>query len=137
VNGACNAKHRLFLDPGAFLTLSSIWVILFFQVRRNCERGMTLAHGKGNPIANPLLVLREEFDDWAVLFNPDSGDAYGLNPVGVFVWKLLDGLHTEEDIFRELKTHCDDVPGDANLHVIDFVEDLVKKGFVGYEVAKA
>ena len=26
------------------------------------------------PIANPLIVLREEFDDWAILFDPDSGD---------------------------------------------------------------
>ena len=25
------------------------------------------------PIANPLVVLREEFDDWAVLFDPDKG----------------------------------------------------------------
>jgi hypothetical protein len=25
------------------------------------------------PIANPYVMLREEFDDWAVLFNPDTG----------------------------------------------------------------
>ena len=43
------------------------------------------------PVANPLVVLREEFDDWAVLFDPDTGNAFGLSPVGVFVWKLLDG----------------------------------------------
>jgi hypothetical protein len=28
-----------------------------------------------NPIANPLIVLREEFDDWAILFDPDTGSA--------------------------------------------------------------
>ena len=43
------------------------------------------------PIANPVCVLREEFDDWAVLFNPDTADAVGINPVGVAVWKLMDG----------------------------------------------
>ncbi len=24
------------------------------------------------PLVNPGVVLREEFDDWAVLFNPDT-----------------------------------------------------------------
>ena len=43
-----------------------------------------------NPVANPLIVLREEFDDWAILFDPDTGSAVGINPVGVAIWKVLD-----------------------------------------------
>ena len=46
------------------------------------------------PIAAPFVLLREEFDDWAVLFNPDAAfgfGGFGLNPTGVSVWKLLDG----------------------------------------------
>jgi hypothetical protein len=27
------------------------------------------------PIANPVVVLREKFDDWAILFNPDTAGA--------------------------------------------------------------
>ncbi|MBI5568490.1 MAG: SynChlorMet cassette protein ScmD [Desulfomonile tiedjei] len=88
------------------------------------------------PVANPLLVLREEFDDWAVLFDPDSGEAFGLNPVGVFIWKRLDGLHTEEDILKELTEECEDIPEDAATHVSEFIEDLVSRGFAGYEVGK-
>jgi len=57
--------------------------------------------GNEKPVANPLVVLREEFDDWAVLFDPDSGNAFGLNPLGVFIWKLLDGHRTIEDIRRK------------------------------------
>jgi hypothetical protein len=41
------------------------------------------------PVANPLIVLHEEFDDWAILLDPDRGNAFGLNPTGIFVWKLL------------------------------------------------
>ena len=89
---------------------------------------------KPNPVANPLLVLREEFDDWAVLFDPDSGEAFGLNPVGVFIWKRLDGLHTEEDILRELTEECESISEDAAAHVTEFIEDLVSRGFAGYEV---
>ena len=49
------------------------------------------------PAANPLIVLREEFEDSAILYNPDSGSTFGLNPLGVFIWKRLDGHHSEED----------------------------------------
>jgi hypothetical protein len=29
-----------------------------------------------------LVLLREEFDDWAVLYDPDTGYGFGLNPTG-------------------------------------------------------
>jgi len=40
---------------------------------------------KEYPIANPMVVFREEFDDWAVLFDPDSNETFGLNPVSAFI----------------------------------------------------
>jgi SynChlorMet cassette protein ScmD len=57
------------------------------------------------PLANPLVVLREEFDDWAILFDPDTGHAYGLNPVSVFIWKHLDGKHTMANILESLQAN--------------------------------
>ncbi len=87
-----------------------------------------------NPIANPQIVLREEFDDWAVLFDPDSGDAFGINPVSVFIWKLLDGEHGLTDILKKLHENCKNVPGDAESDINDFVNDLVERGFAGYGV---
>jgi len=85
------------------------------------------------PIANPLATLREDFDDWAILFDPDSGEGHGLNPVSVFIWKLLDGKHTTRDIMSELRENCDDMPDDAENLVETFVKDLVERGFAGYE----
>ncbi len=85
------------------------------------------------PVANPTVVLREEFDDWAVLYDPDSGDAYGLDPVGVFVWRLLDGEHTDEGILDKLRQECEDgIPDEAPEHLTAFIEDLTSKGLVGY-----
>jgi SynChlorMet cassette protein ScmD len=89
-----------------------------------------------NPIANPLLVLREEFDDWAVLFDPDTGDSFGLNPVSVFIWKHLDGNHTAEDILKALRSECQDAPEDAETFVKEFIDDLLEKGLVGFEFEK-
>ena len=92
-----------------------------------------MAADVSKPIANPLIVLREEFDDWAILFDPDSGEGHGLNPVSVFIWKCLDGKHTVEDIMAELRENCDDMPEDAEKLVETFVKDLVERGFAGYE----
>ena len=87
-----------------------------------------------NPIANPLIVLREEFDDWAILFDPDTGDAFGLNPIGVRIWKWLDGNHSVEEILRDLQEGYEDVPDEARSDLQEFIEDLVQRGLVGYEI---
>ncbi len=86
------------------------------------------------PIANPVVVLREEFDDWAILFNPDTAEAVGINPVGVAIWKLIDGWRGVEQIVTEIKESFSGVPDGVNKEVSAFVDDLAEKGFVGYEI---
>ncbi len=88
------------------------------------------------PIANPVVVLREEFDDWAVLFNPDTADAMGINPVGVAIWNLMDGRHTMAEIVTKIQQQFSDVPETAFEELAAFVGDLAEKGFVGYEVGE-
>ncbi len=85
------------------------------------------------PLANPLIVLREEFDDWAILFDPDKGDAYGLNTVSVFIWQRLDGKHTVADILQEMQTQYDGVPAEAETHIREFIDHLMGKGLAGYQ----
>ena len=85
-------------------------------------------------IANPIVVLREEFDDWAVLFNPDTAYAVGTNPVGVAVWKRLDGKRSLEDIVSEIKNSFEDTPDAAFKEIAAFVNTLAEKGFVGLEL---
>ena len=85
------------------------------------------------PIANPFVVLREEFDDWAVLFNPDTGHGFGLNPTGVYAWKLVDGEHTIDDLLEDIHHHADSVPEEAGEHIKAFVDALVAKGLAGLD----
>ncbi len=86
------------------------------------------------PIANPLVVLREEFDDWAVLFDPDTGETYGLDPVGVFIWKLLDGNNDIPEILEKLRQACEGgIPEEAPDHLSEFIEDLTNRGLAGYQ----
>ena len=86
------------------------------------------------PVPNPVVVLREEFDDWAVLFNPDTAEAVGINPVGVVMWKLMDGKHTLEDIMGEVRDRFTDVPESSLDEITDFVNNLAESGFVGYDL---
>jgi SynChlorMet cassette protein ScmD len=100
---------------------------------RNCATEEKMVAGQ-NPIANPVAVLREEFDDWAVLFNPDTAEAVGVNPVGVSIWKLMDGRRSVEEIAASLREGYDQVPDGVAEEVDRFVADLAERGFVGYEV---
>ena len=88
----------------------------------------------GKPVANPLVVLREEFDDWGVLFDPDSGEGYGINPVSIFIWKHLDGKHTLPDIHTKLHEECKNVPDNALDKIEAFAQYLVEHGLAGHEL---
>ena len=86
------------------------------------------------PIVNPVVVLRKEFDDWAVLFNPDSAEAVGINPVGVAIWELLAEDCTMDNIVENIRQDFAGVPGCAADEIKSFINDLAERGFVGFEV---
>jgi SynChlorMet cassette protein ScmD len=81
-----------------------------------------------------VVVFRKEFDDWAVLFNPDTADAVGINPVGVVVWKLLDGQNSLQKIVSEIEGRFASVSDAVIQHITSFVDDLAERGFVVYEL---
>lgn len=87
-----------------------------------------------SPVANPVAVLREEFDDWAVLYNPDSGAAVGINPIGVAIWKLADGRRTVQGITQAIIDAFTDAPGSAPEEIKAFVDSLARHGFLGLPV---
>ncbi len=51
----------------------------------------------GCPIASPEIAVDQE-DDGALLFNPESGEVQILNTTGAFLFRLLDGSHSREDL---------------------------------------
>ena len=86
------------------------------------------------PIVNPVVVLRKEFDDWAVLFNPDTAEAVGINPVSVAIWELLDQQIDIHEIADTIRQDFADVPGSATEEIETFINDLVERGFLGAEL---
>jgi len=86
------------------------------------------------PIVNPNVVLREEFDDWAVLFDPDTANAVGVNPVGVAIWKRLDGKHSLEQIAEEIRDMFSKIPEKIGEDVAVFIQQLADAGMIGREI---
>jgi len=89
---------------------------------------------KKTPLQNPLTVLRVEFDDWAILFDPDRAMTMGINPTGVAVWKLIDGQKEIEDIVKGIKEKFSDVSISAEKEISDFIDELYRNGFIGYSL---
>jgi SynChlorMet cassette protein ScmD len=85
---------------------------------------------QSKPVGKPHIRLREESDEWVILFDPDTANARVLNPIGVFVWRLLDGTHSAQEISDKVRAHYDNVPEEAEQQVAEFIEVLIKTGFV-------
>jgi len=85
------------------------------------------------PFANPEIVYREDFDDWAVLFDPDTAETYGLDEVGSFIWKKIDGKTPSENILNSLFEEFDNVPENAPEHLEKFLNGLEENGLMGYK----
>lgn len=81
---------------------------------------------------NPSAVFREEFDNSAILFNPDNGDIFSLNATGKVIWKALaEGCADEAAVLRKLAEACDaPLPEGAENDVKEFIAALKEKGFV-------
>jgi hypothetical protein len=78
--------------------------------------------------------LRVEFDDWAILFDPDSANTMGINPTGVAIWGLIDGQKGIEDIVKGIKEKFSDISISVEMEISDFIDELYKKGFIGYSL---
>jgi SynChlorMet cassette protein ScmD len=80
---------------------------------------------------NPDIVLREEYDDWAVLFDPNTGKTCGISPTGVFIWKQLDGSKAKADILLALGDACEGgLPAEASDDYDKFIAQLLEDGLV-------
>ena len=80
---------------------------------------------------NQVVVLREEFDDWAVLYNPDNAQAVGTNPIGVEIWKNLDGKRSVEDIIAGIQKEYNNVSENVDTDIQTFIQKLLEHGLIG------
>ena len=80
---------------------------------------------------NPDVVLREEDEDGALLFNPDTNQVKVLNSTGLVIWKLCDGGHSVLDMEKALVEAFEGAEAEAvGQDVETFLSGLVQSKFV-------
>ena len=81
------------------------------------------------PSVLPQISLREELDDWALLFNPDTGKAVGLTPTGVTIWRCLAAGNNLSGIIQALTDEFDPIPEDPEEDIQYFCDLIVRLGY--------
>jgi hypothetical protein len=81
--------------------------------------------------ANPEVVLREEDDDGALLFNPDTNDVKVLNHSGLLIWKTCQTVQSHPAIIQTIRDHFDEVPEETvDRDVETFLASLLESGYL-------
>ena len=82
-------------------------------------------------VVNPTMVLREEDDACAILFDPDSGRVRILNTTATAVWKLIDGKRTLSEAIELLEDQFEGMDAEAEDQVLALVGELIRMGALG------
>ena len=86
----------------------------------------------GRYMTNPDVVLREEDEDGALIYNPDTDQIKVINPTGLFIWQQCDGSKDLAGIVSAMKESYDEVPEDEVTEQVEkFINDMVNTGFIG------
>lgn len=81
-------------------------------------------------IIKPGIIFRCEFDDTGILFNPDNGKIFGLNPNSKLIWECLEKNMDKPEILATMATYVDSLPEHIGVDYDEFIEQLRIKELV-------
>ncbi len=82
-------------------------------------------------LRNPDVALRDEDDDGALLFNPDTNQVLVLNPTALCVWNHCDGSSDLPSLIGAVKDRFAEVPEETVCRDIErFIEDMAAGGYL-------
>ena len=83
-------------------------------------------------LADPDVSFRREDDDGGILYNAETDSLEVINPVATEIWKFLSAPRTQADVVAHLCETCEGAAREqVEKDVAEFVESLLKKGFIG------
>jgi hypothetical protein len=65
-----------------------------------------------------------------VVLQLSSGQYHGLNGMGLLVWTLIDGEHTEADVIAEVRARVADPPPDIDATIGAFLHELRERELI-------
>jgi len=83
----------------------------------------------------PNLILKEEPDNWAILYNPEDGYSFGINPVSVVILKHLQEKSkvNVSELFPIVKKAFQNATGNIETDVEKFLNKLLERKLVYVE----
>jgi hypothetical protein len=81
-------------------------------------------------ISVPAHVLVRSFENESVLLNLQSEYYHGLDDVGTGMWNALVQSKSVQEAYESLLSEYDVDPENLRQDLIDFVEELTKRGLV-------
>ncbi len=83
------------------------------------------------PLPKEDILVREEEDEFIILFRPEFGTIKRLNYVGTHIWKNCDGKHSVAEIVDHLTTIFKDVDkGTLQKDTLQFLNTLEEMGLI-------
>ncbi len=83
-------------------------------------------------LTNPDLVIREEDENGALVFNPDTNDVKIINHTGISILNICSQKIAVSDIVNELNEQHDIQEGtDVETDVKNFLDEMIATGFIG------
>ena len=83
-------------------------------------------------LQNPDIIVKEEDEDGAIIYNPDTDQVKLLNPTGLFIWKLCNGTNGNVDIIQEINNSFSDIPENNVVNQMEsFITSMLQDGFIG------
>lgn len=79
---------------------------------------------------NCKMVLREEGEAGAILFNPDTGSVQFLNSTAAAGYKLFDGCRTLAEVKKILQSQFRGFDADAESSIVELVAKLLELGAI-------
>lgn len=87
-------------------------------------------------LRNPDVVLREEDESGALLFNPDTNQVKVVNSTGFFVWQQFESEECPKTIVDAIMNAFEGAPEEQVTEDLqEFINELLHTGFIG-EVEK-
>ena len=81
------------------------------------------------PQQNPSVVLREEIDNNALLYNMERDEVFLINRSAFIIWKLCDGTRSHNQIKEEIKQNFV-VPEEIGERIDAYLQYLYEKSLV-------
>lgn len=79
---------------------------------------------------NPLVLMRKEFDDTGIVFDPENNKAMTLNPVGAVIWEAIEKGLPREKIVETVTAQFSVAQETAEKDLAAFLETLKAKGLL-------